>query len=151
MKELELFSSQRFEAPLDEVFAFFAEPANLARVTPPWLHFEIRSKQPVRMAAGARIDYRIRLHGIPLPWQSEITAFDPPHRFVDEQRSGPYRRWIHEHRFTAMDGTTRVDDHVRFAVPGGTLVYRLFVARDLERIFAYRRSALAQLFPEVPN
>lgn len=149
MKEFELHHMQRFGNPLREVFAFFADPANLARITPPWLHFSIRSPQPVVMAPGALIDYAIHVHGIPMKWRSEITAWDPPHGFVDEQRVGPYRYWIHEHRFETSGGRTVVHDHVRYAVPGGELVHRLFIKRDLDRIFSYRERVLAGIFDEV--
>lgn len=150
MREFRLQRTQRFHEPLDEVFAFFAEPSNLATLTPPWLQFEIRAERPIEMFAGARIDYRIRLHGLPMRWRSEITAWEPPHRFVDEQLSGPYRYWIHEHSFREVEGFTEVSDDIRFAVPGGGLIYRLFVASDLEKIFAYRREVLRDLFTEVP-
>ena len=149
MKEFELQQTQRFSDPLEEVFAFFADPANLARITPSWLHFSIRSPQPLNMTAGTLIDYTIRMRGIPMKWRSEITAWDPPHRFVDEQRVGPYRYWIHEHTFERSDGSTIVSDRVRYAVPGGELVHRLFVVRDLDRIFSHRKRVLAGIFNEV--
>ena len=90
------------------------------------------------------------MRGIPLRWRSEITAWEPPFRFVDEQRRGPYRLWIHEHRFEEENGGTVMTDHVRYAVLGGELVNRLFVRRDLERIFAYGREIVLQRFGPVP-
>ena len=149
MKEFELQQTQRFSDPLEDVFAFFADPSNLARITPPWLHFSIRSSQPINMTPGALIDYAIRMRGIPMKWRSEITVWDPPYRFIDEQRVGPYRYWIHEHTFDMSDGSTVVSDHVRYAVPGGELVHRLFVMRDLDRIFSHRKRVLAGIFSEV--
>jgi ligand-binding SRPBCC domain-containing protein len=98
------------------------------------------------MHMGLLIDYRMRIHGIPVRWQSEITLWDPPRRFVDEQRRGPYRLWIHEHTFEAEGNSTLVRDRVQYAVPGGWLVQRLFVGRDVGRIFAYRRQKLAEVF-----
>ena len=92
-------SDVRLAAPLESVFAFFSDAANLELLTPGWLHFRILSPLPLAMAVGTRIDYRLRLRGVPIRWQSEITAWEPPCRFVDEQRRGPYRVWIHEHRF----------------------------------------------------
>ena len=147
MREFTLKRSQTIERPLDEVFAFFSDAQNLSVITPDWLKFEIVTPTPIEMGAGTRIDYRIKLHGIPLPWQSEITAWEPPHRFVDEQRRGPYRYWIHEHTFTA-DGVNRtiIRDRVRYAVPGGALVHRLFVGPDLERVFNYRAQKLDEIF-----
>ncbi|MGD0061096.1 MAG: SRPBCC family protein [Verrucomicrobiia bacterium] len=129
-----------------EVFPFFADAGNLDLLTPPWLRFEILTPLPVEMKVGALIDYRLRLRGIPLRWQSEITAWQPPYRFVDEQRCGPYRSWIHEHTFTKRDGGTLIGDRVRYAVLGSWLVDRLFVRRDVARIFSYRQQRLARMF-----
>lgn len=142
-----LDTRQRIPCGREEVFRFFADPRNLESITPPILRFEILSSGHLEMRAGLRIEYRLRLHGWPLRWQSEITAWEPPHRFVDEQQRGPYRAWIHEHRFEERDGGTLVTDHVRYLVPGGALVDRLFVRPDLRRIFSYRRKKLEEFFP----
>ena len=115
-------------------------------LTPPWLRFEILTTAPIEVRAGTQIDYRLRLHGVPLRWTSEIAAWEPPHRLVDVQRRGPYREWVHEHRFAEQGGGTLVCDHVTYRVFGGMLVERLFVRPDLRRIFAYRRQKLADLF-----
>jgi ligand-binding SRPBCC domain-containing protein len=133
-------------APLDRVFAFFADAGNLEQLTPPWLRFRVLTPQPITMAEGVRIDYRLRLRGLPLRWQSEIAVWDPPHRFVDEQRRGPYRVWRHEHTFAASGGGTRVADRVQFASWGGALVVRALVGPDLRRIFAYRHDRLVATF-----
>jgi ligand-binding SRPBCC domain-containing protein len=130
--------------PLDEVFAFFSNAANLEALTPPWLHFQILDPALV-LREGVRIDYRLKLHGIPLKWQSEISRWDPPSSFVDEQRKGPYRRWVHTHTFAAERGGTRVGDSVDFEVPFAWLVGG-FVMRDVQKIFAFRQQALAQIF-----
>jgi len=142
----ELQSRVHLPRPREEVFAFFAEADNLDLLTPGWLHFQIVSPPPLAMAEGTRIDYRLRLRGIPLSWRSEITAWEPPRRFVDEQRRGPYRIWIHEHTFEEQGGGTLCADRVRYAVPGGALANRLFVAPDLRRIFAHRTRQLRERF-----
>jgi ligand-binding SRPBCC domain-containing protein len=128
------------------VFPFFADAGNLEKITPPWLKFEVVAPLPVSMSVGRLIDYRLRLHGIPLHWQSEITAWEPPYRFVDEQRIGPYRTWIHEHRFTECDYGCIVEDSVCYAVLGGRLVNYLFVRKDVQRIFRYRARKLQEIF-----
>ena len=132
--------------PLEDVFPFFADAGNLEALTPPWLRFEILSPMPMLMRAGAIIEYRLRLHGIPLRWQSEITVWDPPLRFVDEQRRGPYRRWIHEHTFTQRGNGCEMRDFVRYSVPGRWLANLLFVQRDVRRIFEYRFRKLSDFF-----
>jgi ligand-binding SRPBCC domain-containing protein len=130
--------------PRDEVFRFFADAANLEGLTPPWLHFEILTPAVV-LRPGARIDYRLRLYGMPLRWQSEITRWEPPDLFVDEQRRGPYRRWVHTHTFVEERGGTLVRDAVEFDVPFGWLAGWL-VMRDVRRIFAFRTQALVARF-----
>ncbi len=105
------------------------------------------SRRPIEMKVGALIDYRLRLRGLPIRWQSEISDWDPPHRFVDEQRRGPYQLWHHTHEFAEVDGGTAVRDIVRYRVPGGVLADVLFVRRDLRKIFGYRQEKLAALFP----
>ena len=138
--------------PRDEVFPFFADARNLEYLTPPWLRFTMLTPEPVAMQPGTLIDYRLRVRGVPLRWRSEITAWEPPYRFVDEQRHGPYRLWIHEHGFEETpEGRTLAHDTVRYAVPGGWLVDRLLVRRDLERIFEYRRTVLRNLFGSAPR
>src|SRR6185369_16560066 len=99
---------------LADAFAFFADAANLERITPPWLHFAIRSPLPIAMHEGAGIEYRIRWHGVPLSWSTRIDRWDPPSLFVDRQIRGPYRLWRHEHRFEAVDGGTQVRDRVEY-------------------------------------
>ena len=128
------------------VFSFFADPRNLEDLTPEWLHFKILTPLPLQMKSGVLIDYRLRLYGIPLHWQSEICVWEPPHRFVDRQIRGPYRVWIHEHTFAELNGGTLVGDTVEYATPGGILIQKLFIARDLRRIFAYRHARLRQRF-----
>ena len=129
-----------------EIFPFFSDAGNLDFLTPAWLHFRILSPGPISIQEGTEIDYRLRLRRIPLRWRSRITVWDPPHRFVDEQIRGPYRTWVHEHHFRPVEGGTSVEDRVRYAVWGGRLVNRLFVARDLARIFEFRRRRLAERF-----
>jgi len=146
MKTFTLNSSIWLPRPIEEVFAFFADARNLAAITPPWMHFRTVTPGPIAMAAGTRFEHRLRVRGIPVRWESEITAWEPPRCFVDEQRRGPYRFWIHEHRFGARDGGTEVADHVEYGVPGGVLVNYLVVAPDLWKVFEYRRQTLLARF-----
>jgi len=129
---------------LNETFAFFSDAGNLERLTPPWLNFKILTPRPIRMKEGTLIDYRIVLYGVPIPWRTRIDVWEPGVRFVDRQLSGPYLWWHHEHRFEAVEGGTRVIDHVEY-LPRMRWVSGGLVRRDVERIFAYRQKALPAL------
>jgi ligand-binding SRPBCC domain-containing protein len=146
VKIFELTSEQWLPRPLAEVFDFYANAHNLQLLTPDWLRFEVQALEPIPMSKGAQIDYRLKLHGIPMRWRSEITAWEPPLRFVDFQRRGPYRFWEHEHTFAEQDDGTLVGDRVRYSVPGGALVNWLLVGRDVRRIFECRGHKLTELF-----
>jgi ligand-binding SRPBCC domain-containing protein len=139
---------QRLAQPLHAVFAFFAEARNLEQITPPWLRFELLEPGPAQMGEGTLIEYRLRLHGVPLRWTSQIEEWTPGHGFVDRQLRGPYRVWHHRHTFVADGEGTIVGDEVDYALPLaplGDVAHRLFVHRDLDRIFAYRHQAAARL------
>ena len=144
------FSSEIWLArPIKEVFAFFSDAANLDSITPPWLSFRTVTWQPIEMHAGAVIDYKLRVRGFPIRWRSEITEWEPPYHFVDEQIRGPYRLWIHTHKFEPRNGGTLVCDDVRYAVPFDWLLHKFVVRPDVERIFAYRTDCLRRRFGNV--
>ncbi len=150
MKVHLLQREQVVAASLAEVFGFFSRPENLADLTPPLLGFQILTPSPIAMKEGAVIDYEIRLSGWPVTWRSFITAWEPPHRFVDLQLNGPYAFWHHTHGFAATgDGGTRLTDEVRYALPLGPLgeiAHALSVRRQLRTIFDYRREVVARRF-----
>jgi ligand-binding SRPBCC domain-containing protein len=122
----------------DAAFAFCSDMDHLAETIPPRLHFRLRTGGPVTLELGSEFDYTIRLHGFRLRWRGKITAWEPPHRFVDEQIRGPYRLWRHEHVFEERDGGTVCHDRVQYAHVGGWPVHRLLVKPNLDRIWAYR-------------
>lgn len=151
MKTFLFKTQQTLEQPLTEVFEFFSNAHNLAVITPPWLKFEVLTPAPIEMVVGTRIDYKLKLRGIPVRWQSEITEWDPPHAFADEQRRGPYRIWRHKHTFDETADGIVVGDSVEYAVWGGALVDKFFVRPDIEQIFAYRTEQLAEIFDQRKN
>jgi ligand-binding SRPBCC domain-containing protein len=133
---------QRLDVAPERAFAFFADARNLEAITPPWLRFRVVTAGEISMRPGTLIDYRLRLHGLPLRWRTRIDAWDPPHRFVDTQLRGPYALWEHTHTFEPEGGGVVMRDRVRYALP--RLAPARFVRRDLERIFDYRARAIAQ-------
>jgi len=132
--------------PRAEVFEFFADAANLEAITPEWVRFKILTPLPIKMEPGTLIDYRLRVRGVPVRWRTLISAWEPPHRFIDEQVHGPYRSWVHEHTFEERDGGTLVRDRVRYATAFDRLVHRWLVRPDVERIFEHRARALRERF-----
>ncbi len=148
---MRIYSLQReqfIRKPIQEVFAFFADAKNLETITPPWLGFQILSPEPIAMAPGTRIEYRIRWHWFPMRWITEIRSWDPPVGFMDVQLRGPYRLWEHTHTFQAVEGGTQMRDVVRYALRFGLLgrmAHGWFVKADLERIFDYRASKVSAL------
>jgi ligand-binding SRPBCC domain-containing protein len=141
--------SQTVPRPRHEVFAFFSDAANLQKITPPFVGFEMLTKAPLVIGEGTLIDYKIRLYGVPVRWQTRIETFEPGVAFTDIQLKGPYRRWHHRHTFSDVPGGTRMDDVVDYELPFGVLgsiARTLFVARSLEQIFEYRRKVVTEMF-----
>jgi len=131
-----------------EVFDFFSRAENLERLTPPELGFHIVTPRPIEMKAGVLIDYRLRLFGLRFGWRSLISRWEPPAEFVDVQVKGPYKEWIHRHRFEPVAGGTRIHDEVQYALPLsplGDLAYPA-VKAQLKRIFGYRHRVIGTLF-----
>jgi ligand-binding SRPBCC domain-containing protein len=145
-----LTREQLLTAPPAEVFPFFGDARNLEAITPPWLGFRVVTPEPIEMAPGTLIEYRLRLHAVPIRWRTTIAVWDPPRRFVDVQLSGPYAMWHHTHDFEpAPGGGTLMRDTVRYALPFGPLgaiAHRLLVRRDLARIFDFRQAEVARYF-----
>ena len=147
--QFKLYRKQFINLSIDEVFSFYENPENLEKITPPNLNFSIKTTTPIEMKIGQKIDYVIKLKGIPIKWRSIISSYDPPYSFTDEQIKGPFSIWIHNHIFKKhQDGTLIIDD-IKYSIPLGiigNIVNFLFVKRDLENIFNYREKIIRQVF-----
>jgi len=132
---------------LNNVFAFFSTADNLQIITPPWLHFIILTPTPLEIQKGRIIDYKLSLYGFPFKWQTEITVWNPPHQFIDEQIKGPYRKWKHLHYFESRGNQTYMRDHVTYEIPVfPKILNKLFVSKNVEQIFNYRRKKINEIF-----
>ena len=134
--------------PLPTAWLFFSDARNLARITPPWMGFVVRTEGPVEMKAGTTIEYGIRVLKLPMRWRSLISTWEPGARFADVMLKGPYKSWHHVHSFVERDGGTLIRDRIEYSLPLGplgALAHRLFVRRQLEGIFAYRREAVSRI------
>jgi ligand-binding SRPBCC domain-containing protein len=146
-----LRTTQVVSASIADCWAFFSDPRNLSRITPPALDFQVLSDLPSAIHAGMMIQYRVRpLLGIAVTWLTEITHVEAGRYFVDEQRVGPYAVWHHEHTFTALaGGRTEIGDMVHYVLPFGwlgNLAHPLLVTPQLRKIFAFREKAVAAHF-----
>ena len=151
MKVYTLERQQVLPADTEEVFAFFSAPENLGRLTPRWLGFQFLTPLPLEVRRGALIEYALHWLGLPLRWTTLITAFEEPHRFVDEQLRGPYSFWHHTHAFRSVPGGTEMTDAVRYAMPFGPLgriAHMLVIKRQLARIFDHRGAMVDAIFRE---
>ncbi len=148
----QIFEAFQFiQKPLAEVFQFFEDPKNLETITPPWLHFKILSQSTPKVQTGTQIQYRLKVHGVPTRWESKIHEWKHNESFADEQLKGPYAKWYHIHRFQSLRGGTLAQDRVAYRLPLGGLgqwVAGNFVKGDVQKIFAFRRKRIIELFPK---
>ncbi|MFG0257869.1 MAG: SRPBCC family protein [Phycisphaerales bacterium JB043] len=144
-----LRAAQDVQGSLEDVFAFFEDPRNLERITPPLLRFRIIDPGSVHIHEGALINYRLRVRGIPIRWRTRITNWNPPHSFTDIQERGPYRLWEHTHTFEQLPrNTVRCSDAIRYKVLTGPIANTLIVRNDLKKIFTHRQRIIAQHFAQ---
>lgn len=147
---------QTLPVTLDEAWDFFSHPKNLAVMTPEYLNLRFTNELfGEEMYAGQVMTYNVKpLLGIPMFWMTEITHVQPKRFFVDEQRFGPYALWHHQHHFREVAGGVEMTDLIHYKAPMGPLgdlAVRLFIRRQLEGIFAFRRRRVEELFGRVDN
>ena len=145
-------ATQVLDHPIESVFPFFADAHNLEKLTPTFLKFNVLTPKPIDMHDGTEIRYKLKVRGLPIRWKTTILDWDPPHKFIDTQDSGPYQLWHHTHTFEPIDNNTKTlcKDEVLYKPKGWILtplINRFFVERDVKQIFEYRFTKLAELFP----
>lgn len=152
MKTHTLTWEQYLPIPLEEAWNFFSSPLKLAKITPPEMRFKVTSSYDLdtKMYPGMILTYQVSpIWGIPMTWVTEITHIKEPEYFVDEQRSGPYALWHHQHHFKEIKGGVQMTDILTYAIPYGfigAIVNSLLVKKQIKKIFDYRKKAVNDLF-----
>ncbi len=148
-RDEEMTAEQWIPQPIEPLWDFFSAARNLEEITPPWLGFQVVGMSSPEIGDQTLIDYKLKIHGFPIRWQSRIQNWNPPRSFVDTQVLGPYAKWHHTHSFHPMAGGTLIEDRVLYRVPMGVLG-KVFaggkVRRDVEMIFEYRKKIIAEKF-----
>ncbi len=146
----QLKRKQFVKTDIETCWSFFSSPANLSKITPSYMGFDVLTEVPEKMYEGLMIEYKVRpLLGIPMKWITEITHVKDLNYFVDEQRKGPYKIWHHEHNFKVVDGGVEMIDIVSYELPMGILgkmVHPIIVKKKLEEIFEYRFKVVEEYF-----
>lgn len=145
-----IFTQETFiEQPLETVFEFFSQAENLDKITPKFLKFQFITPLPIEIKENTHIDYKLHLMGVPFKWKTLISVWQPPHKFVDIQLKGPYKKWEHTHEFKEMDGGTLMTDRVEYQLPFsifGRMAHGIFVEQQIKDIFAYRKEMMKVFF-----
>jgi len=145
----ELYVEQWLPKSVDEIFPFFSDAENLGELTPKFLDLKILSKSTPYLEAGTLIDYQMKIHGVPIHWQTRIEEWKPKQYFSDSQLKGPYKKWHHTHRFLPMKGGTLLTDRVLYQLPMGALgglAAGWKVRGDVREIFKYRFKVISERF-----
>ncbi len=140
---------QEIDKELYEIFPFFEKPENLGEITPTWINFKINGNKKMKMQENAEFNYTIKMYGIPIRWKTLITKYEPPYLFVDVQKKGPYKKWIHHHHFEEKGGKTIMIDKVEYDLYGGPikkLINKLFIERSVKKIFQFRKEVIKKKF-----
>jgi ligand-binding SRPBCC domain-containing protein len=145
-----LKQSQTLPVSRGKLWNFISVPQNLNEITPPKMAFKIVGELPKSAYAGLLLEYKVK---IPLlgwtSWLTEIKYVNEGYSFMDEQRVGPYKLWLHTHTLEEVTGGTKMTDEIYYQMPFGpigSIAHFIFVRRTLKQIFDYRREKLDEIF-----
>jgi len=141
---------QHLNTDIDTIWDFASSPKNLKEITPDHMLFNITSDVAEKMYPGMIVTYEVApLLGIKLDWVTEITQVRDKSFFIDEQKVGPYQLWHHQHIFESTDAGVSMTDIITYKPPFGilgNLLNSLFIKKQLNAIFDYRKKVMEQLF-----
>ncbi len=144
-------ASQFVPDKIENVFDFFSAAKNLEEITPDFLNFKVKNMSSNEIEKNTIINYKLKIHGVPANWQTQITEWVPLKMFVDNQNKGPYTMWHHTHTFTSLENGTLIEDRIKYKVPGhliGLLALGAFIRKDVNQIFQYRIKKIKTKFTE---
>jgi uncharacterized protein (TIGR01777 family) len=145
-----LETKQYLPREVKEVWPFFSSEKNLEAITPDTLKFHVLGKSTEEIQKGTLINYKLKIHGFPANWQTEIKEWLPMSKFIDVQKKGPFALWHHTHSFEALGPGTLMSDQVMYKLPMGIMgraVAGAFIANDVGKIFEFRNSKMREYFP----
>lgn len=146
-----LTQTQTLPVAREKLWAFISVPQNLNEITPPKMAFKIVGELPNSAYAGLLLEYKVKIPVLGwTSWLTEIKYVKAGFSFMDEQRVGPYKLWLHTHTLEEVEEGTKMTDEIRYQMPFGifgTIAHFLFVKRTLQQIFQYRREKLDELYP----
>ena len=147
-----LKQTQTLPVSREKLWNFISVPQNLNEITPPKMAFKIVGEQPASAYAGLLLEYKVRIPVLGwTSWLTEIKYVTQGYSFMDEQRVGPYKLWLHTHTLEDVEDGTKMTDEIRYQIPFGpigSIAHFFFVRRTLMQIFDYRREKLDEIFPE---
>ncbi len=141
--------SQFVPDKIENVFNFFSAAQNLEKITPDFLNFKVKNMSSEEIEKDTIINYKLKIHGIPASWQTQIVEFKPLEMFIDNQNKGPYSMWQHTHTFTPVKNGTLIEDRIKYKIPGhliGLLALGSFIRKDVTQIFRYRVKSIQSKF-----
>ncbi|MCI5065186.1 TIGR01777 family oxidoreductase [bacterium] len=134
-------------ASQEELFRYHMSPGALHRLIPPWEDIQVLSQTTPGVTQGSEVQLQVPLGpGVAKVWHARHTELTAPESFTDQQLSGPFARWIHQHRFRAKDEKSELSDEIDYQLPLhplSTLVADWFVQQKLERTFHFRHQRTA--------
>ncbi len=145
-----IVQNQTLAVNRETLWEFVSVPQNLNQITPPEMAFRILGEFPEKIYPGLLLEYRVKIPVLGwTPWLTEIKYVVDGFSFMDEQRVGPYKLWLHTHRLEEVEGGTKMTDEIRYQIPFGPfgkVAHSLFVRKTLKKIFNFRRTRLKEIF-----
>jgi len=135
----------------EAVFEFLVRPVNIAAISSPQMGLNFINA-PERLELGSRLEFQFKEFGLVQHVLHEITEFDPPHRYLERQVTGPLQHWVHEHLVeTNGAGRVVVTERIEFEPPPGLAGFVVTAGKILQSLktgFEHRHQELKRLLEQ---